>query len=173
MSQQDLMDDDDIGAVLSEVHDGVFRYRYRLNRKVSTSSTRVLWVMLNPSTADVTLNDATIRKCMAFTKLWGHGRMDVVNLFAFRSTDPKGLKTAEDPVGRLNDQHIAEAIAESQSIVLGWGAHGKLMGRDKAFVEAHKASADRFMCLGTTKDGAPLHPLYIPYDRPLAPWKLP
>lgn len=172
-----LDDDGMIGtdAILVNGRDAVLSddlvYRYWLHRWVFDGDGGcVTWVMLNPSTADANVDDATIRKCMAFTKLWGHSSMVVINLFAFRSTDPKGLKTAADPVGPENDEFLAKWMAGSEKVVVAWGAHGSLLNRDKDFVEKHSALASRFQCLGTTKSGAPKHPLYIPYTQPLLPW---
>lgn len=143
-------------------------YRYRLWRDVGGAGREVLWVMLNPSTADGQHNDATIRKCIRFSQLWGYGRFTVMNLFAFRATDPKDMKAAADPVGPRNDDVLAEGMARAKAVVVAWGANGSFRDRDLAFADRH--AGVRFQCLGVTKDGSPQHPLYIPYDRPLTPW---
>lgn len=112
-----------MGAIISECG----KYRYRLSRLVNTAgigeNRRILFVMLNPSTADASLDDPTIRKCMGFAQRQFHGILEVVNLFAFRSTDPKELKKAHDPVGAQNKSHILRAAADSDMIICAWGTN--------------------------------------------------
>jgi hypothetical protein len=142
-------------AVLST--DGV--YRYLLTRQWAVGR-RVLWVMLNPSTADARVNDPTITRCIDFSKQWGFARLDVVNLFAFRATDPKELAFAKDPVGSTNDWYIEEASAKADLTVVAWGAHAMAEDRAVAVLELLKDPHH----LGTTKSGAPRHPLYLRKD---------
>src|ERR1019366_767130 len=97
-------------------------YRYDLTRSWSDRP-RVAWVMLNPSTANGTVDDPTIRRCLAFSKAWGFGGLTVVNLFALRSTDPKALLAHVDPCGPSNLQFIKGAIGGSALAVAAWGAH--------------------------------------------------
>jgi len=119
-----------------------------------------VFVMLNPSTADAEQDDPTIRRCAGFARAWGFGGMTVVNLFAFRATDPARLRRARDPVGRDNDHHIATAARGAGMVVLAWGVHGALDGRDR--VVAALLADVRPRCLGTTRGGYPRHPLYLP-----------
>src|SRR5262245_19133112 len=88
-------------------------YRYWLTRTWDNSLRRVCWVMLNPSTADAEQDDPTIRRCVGFARSWGAGGIIVVNLFAFRASDPKALLRAADPVGPDNDGHILKSVLAS------------------------------------------------------------
>ena len=122
----------------------------------------VCWVMLNPSTADHEINDQTIRKCIAFSKLWGFGGLEVVNVFALRSTDPKALYPHHDPVGPLNDEAIVSSASGAGRVIAAWGNHGALHGRSaqvRALLDGYDVE-----CLRWTKEGQPKHPLYIPYS---------
>jgi hypothetical protein len=142
------------------------RYRYRLWRSWADPELRCLFVGLNPSTADETNDDPTIRKCVGFAKRWGFGAVDVVNLFALRSTDPAGLLADEDPVGRRNRHHLTQAFKDARRIVWAWGSHGPRIQR---LILPASISARRIerVCevgtLGTTRDGSPRHPLMLAY----------
>jgi len=141
------------------------RYRYTLSRSINTGGKQVLFVMLNPSTADEVQNDPTIRRCIRFAQREGGSILNVVNLFAWRSTDPGVLGEVLDPIGPDNDRHIVEAATKSSLIVCAWGVHGAFMQRGKA---VQQLLADRpLYALGFTKDGAPRHPLYVKGDAPL------
>lgn len=145
-------------AVLSDCG----KYRYLLRRVVDPMARdTALFVMLNPSTADATTNDATIRRCMRFTKDWNYHILEVVNLFAFRSTDPKKLKTAEDPVGPDNDKWITRRAEKASVIVAAWGTHGVLLERDQAVKKLLSNLENPLQCLGVTQDGHPKHPLRL------------
>lgn len=148
-------------------------YRYRLERQWSTVPGVTTFVMLNPSTADAEVDDPTIRRCMGFAKRWGHGRLVVVNLFAFRSSDPVELLEADDPIGPENRGHLSRAARETGLIIAAWGApKSKLYALQYMQVlEARKALAGpptvtqaegrSIFCLGVTKRGHPRHPLYL------------
>lgn len=157
-------------------------YRYELQRHWGNGPT-AKWIMLNPSTADADIDDPTIRKCIAFSKQWGCGRLIVVNLFAFRATSPKELKTAQDPVGLANARYICNAAAIDGPLILAWGANGGLLDRDmevKALLNevlaympvGRHAGREGVYCLGLTKHGHPKHPLYIPYSQERVPFTL-
>lgn len=148
-----LFPDDRSGAEFSSCR----RYRYRLWRRWGDGPW-VCWIMLNPSTATATEDDPTIRRCISFSKRWGCGSLDVVNLFAFRSTDPAALKNEDDPVGPENNAAILKSVDRAALVVAAWGVHGTLDGRD-ARVKA--LLSGRLQCLGTTKEGHPRHPLYV------------
>lgn len=165
---------------MSAILDSTRTYRYLLTRPPSSfakdPAPPVLWVALNPSTADETSDDATIRKCMAFQRLWGmgaRGRLLIVNLFALRSTDPRALARHDDPIGPDNDDYIRrtadEVIASGGRVVAAWGAHP--FARDRARRVREILWALDIQSLGTTKDGSPRHPLYVPYSQPLVPWE--
>lgn len=148
------------GALLSD--DGL--YRYDLWRQWNGGAGRqVLWVMLNPSTADADLDDPTIRRCVSFSSAWGFNRLHVVNLFALRSTDPKALVTAGvDPIGPFNDDHIKYAAEDADLIVCAWGTKGGLLNRAAKVTQS--LCAFDLHALDITKEGHPKHPLYVRGD---------
>lgn len=148
------------GAILSE--DGL--YRYRLWRRWGTGP-HALWVMLNPSTADANQDDPTIRKCMGFAKLWGFEGIEVVNLFAWRSTSPDAIRMVADPVGPENDVHIREAAAKAPQVVAGWGRAIPRQWLPR--VRDVLALLGEVHCLGLTDDQQPRHPLMVAYATPL------
>lgn len=151
-------------------------YRYLLTRVVPPSARRILWVMLNPSTADAFVDDATIRKIVGFSTRAGFGSIAVVNLFAFRSKEPQDLKRAveagKDPVGPECDRHLADEAIHAELVVCAWGAHGSYLGRDvvvrNLLRKYHTSAALRV--LGLTKQGQPVHPLYQKNETPFVPW---
>jgi hypothetical protein len=160
---------DVIGAELSDCG----RYRYRLWRRWGSGS-QVLWIMLNPSTADAERDDPTIRRCAGFTRAWGCDGFSVVNLFALRATDPRELRVAEDPIGPNNDELLRHVIRQPwYCIVAAWGGANGLPRRmlDERERLVCAMSSHKFHCFGTTKREAhPLHPLYISGVAKLVPW---
>lgn len=145
------------------------KYRYRLWRKWSDNP-RVCFVMLNPSTADDINNDPTVERCQRRAKAWGFGAVEVVNIFALRSTNPKVLYNKDvDPIGDWNNKAIKIASMQAQLIVCGWGKHGSLMNRGSAVVKL--LSEFKLYYLRTNSDGSPEHPLYIPYSVKPQEWK--
>lgn len=141
-------------------------YRYWLSREVSPASPfkPIIFIMLNPSTANADNDDPTIRRCINYTKYWGGSHLVVVNLFAYRSTQPCNLwhEDTVDPVGALNDQAISiasnYAYTHSGIIVAAWGDHGALMSRNKQVLRV--IAKYNPMCLKINKTGNPAHPLY-------------
>lgn len=120
----------------------------------------MLFIGLNPSTADETQDDPTIRRCINFAKAWGFSGVYMANLFAFRATDPKVMMQADDPIGRDNDAWL-RTLSSSASLVVGaWGVGGSYMGRDREVCQLIGAMD----CLGLTKGGHPRHPLYVRAD---------
>jgi hypothetical protein len=140
-------------------------YRYRLWREWAPGAVRILWIMLNPSTADEVELDPTIRRCVGFTKRWGYGGIEICNIFALRSTDPLDLYGGWiDPIGRGNDETILSACKEASLIMAAWGVHGEFFNRGKAVEELLVNHGYEMKCLGTTKAGFPRHPLYVRGD---------
>lgn len=151
------------------------RYRYRLTRKWGEGK-RCGFVMLNPSTADAEQDDPTIRRCMGFARAWGCTELVVVNLFAFRATEPKDMLAADDPVGPNNMDHVkwaAEMVAGAGDrygmppagpMVCAWGAHGSFVGQDATVRGWIEAKCVTPMALAFTKQGQPRHPLYLKSD---------
>lgn len=156
-------------------------YRYWLGRHWGDGRRGIaVFLMLNPSTADGTLDDPTIRKCCGFARQWGLDGIHVVNLFAFRSTDPRGLLRCPDPVGRDNDGHIANALQRDRVMtpeeaasrfVCAWGSPKTMALRRLAKSRALQVLSNfrdvELWCLGQAKDQHPRHPLMIAYKTPL------
>jgi hypothetical protein len=114
----------------------------------------------NPSVANAEKDDPTIRRCTRFAKSWSYGGIIVVNLFAFRATDPKRLVKALDPAGPDNDRHIRESVRDS-IVICAWGIPC-LMPRNKEVYQILVEARAAVFCLALTKDGHPKHPLYVP-----------
>jgi len=144
------------------------KYRYMLSRTWSqTNTTRVLWVMLNPSTADASIDDPTIGRCIGYSKAWGYGGLFVGNLYAYRATDPKDLwmateRRGEDIRGPDNDQWLCKMAPVSNLIVAAWGAHAD--PQRARGVARLLAGFQDVHCIGRTKAAQPLHPLYKSKD---------
>jgi len=132
-------------------------WRYQLRREWDPLGKTVLFIGLNPSTADETRDDPTIRRCIAFAKQWGYGALCMVNLFAFRATNPLELRVAVDPIGPENELYISAAYVQSHIAIAAWGNHGSLKGR-----AAWATEKMELYCLGRNKNGSPKHPLYVP-----------
>ena len=146
-------------------------YRYSLTREWDNGP-RVLWIMLNPSVADANIDDPTIRRCVSFTHAFAlyksdvqpkFGSLEVVNLFAYRATDPKDMASAKadgvNIVGPDNDQHIIEAASRASLVVAAWGADKLAPLRSVSIRKLVTPHA--LHCLGKSKSGAPKHPLYL------------
>lgn len=163
-----MSSDDTKSALLSASGE----YRYELKRALYRERHRnLLFIMLNPSTADGLVDDPTIRRCIGFAKNWGFQELTVVNMFAYRATKPNDMKKATDPVGPGNDVFIRDAIRASDKVVCAWGANG-CGERAKKIIELAAREGRRLWCLGVTKKGFPRHPLYIKADHPPIPWGL-
>lgn len=149
-------------------------YRYRLERTVGSSAfghdPAVAFIMLNPSTADATLDDPTIRRCIGFARAWGYAKLIVGNAYAWRSTDPAGLWIAgPGPVGPDNDTHLEQIARDAELVVCAWGANIK--PERAAAVRAVIERAGRTPhALKLTKAGIPGHPLYLRADLRAFPW---
>jgi len=133
------------------------RYRYSLTRIWNRSRPTVLFIGLNPSTADAEKNDPTIRRCLGFAQEWNYGGLVVCNLFAFRSTNPGSLRIVDDPIGPDNGAAIRRACEFAECVVVAWGIHGRIGGRGNEVLPLLR----RPYCLGVTLGGSPKHPLYL------------
>lgn len=147
------------------------KYRYSLRRLWDDRKPGLLFVMLNPSTADAEVDDATIRSCIRLSKDMRFGWFEVVNLYAFRATDPKNLLNTIEPIGPGNEDAIKEASFRCQSVVCAWGAHPFARHRERAVLEMLRFRHAPIYCFGKTKSGAPKHPLYIKSGTPLQVFK--
>ncbi len=138
-------------------------YRYFLRREWDgASGETVCWILLNPSTADETVDDPTIRRCIGFSKSWGYEKLCVVNLFAFRATSPTDMKTANDPVGPMNNRWIIQGAEVSDIVIAGWGQHGSYRGRSGEVRQMLMNGEVSLFSLRRNKNGQPSHPLYLP-----------
>lgn len=144
-------------------------YRYQLVRRLGGIGPTIVWVMLNPSTADHEQDDPTIRRVLGFSGAWGFAHVAVVNLFALRSTDPAAL--LRDPiaaVGPDNDGYLTWWGHRAPRVVAAWGSIDR---RLRSRVTSAMCALDaRLWCLGETRDGSPRHPLYVRADMRLSPW---
>ena len=136
------------------------KYRYALSRTWDSKKKTVLFIGLNPSTADENIDDPTIRRCINYAQNWGYGSLLMVNLFAYRATIPTELKNVKNPIGNDNDLHITELLKKADLAVATWGNEGSLLNRDKDV----KKIIPNLMCLKINKSGQPAHPLYQKKD---------
>lgn len=144
------------------------QYRYKLIREWDVSLPSVAFIGLNPSTADESVDDPTIRRCVGFAKAWGYGRLVMLNLFAYRATDPTELRRLDiEPVGALNDVFLRALPLHSELIVAAWGAQGTYLGRDVVV----RQRLPNLHYLRLTQGGQPSHPLYLPGDLTPVLWK--
>lgn len=150
-------------AVLSDCG----KYRYLLRRTWDHGKPRALFVMLNPSTADAEKDDATIRSCVRLCKAMNYGSFEVVNLFAWRATDPADLEKSPSPIGPDQERITAAAIQRCDIPICAWGAHKMARGKGRFLVEHIRSYRPAAFCFGTTKAGEPKHPLYIKTGTPL------
>lgn len=159
-------------AIISD--DGTYRYWLTRARVMPPDDCFVVensvnFVMLNPSTADASVDDPTIRRCIGFADDWGFEQLVVTNLFAYRATDPKQLIGLRDAIGPDNDNQLLITAASCKKIVCAWGVNGSLGGRDAAVLDL----LDGFDLyhLGLTGGGNPKHPLYLPKHTQPMLWK--
>jgi len=136
-------------------------YRYDLFRTWDRHKPMLLFVMLNPSTADEKELDRTVNRCSGFARGLGYGGFHVVNLFALVSTDPKALKEAKDPVGPLNGRYIGRLAKEANMVIVAWGSNIMVKERAPKVLKLLRKYNKKIYCLGTNKDGHPRHPLYL------------
>jgi hypothetical protein len=152
-------------AVISECR----RYRYRLTREWSAGP-MLTFVMLNPSIADASVDDPTIRRCIAFAKRSGAHGLLVINLFALRATDPTKLKESEilayGPDNYSTTRDVLRDAGRLAPVVCAWGAHSFAGDAANAFVQHAEYHGVALFCLGKTKNGSPRHPLYVRANQP-------
>lgn len=155
------------GAVLSTCG----AYRWRLDRHVGAGHKSVAVFGVNPSTADASINDATVRKWLGFGQRLGWMRLIVGNIFSYRATDVRALASVDDLWGEEHDQHFDQIVSDADLIVPCWGSRDKLPRslRPKVdeTIERLRASGKPLRCWGLTASGDPLHPLMLGYDTQL------
>ena len=170
LAEQDRIDALDSGAIFSPCR----RWRYLLWRRWDVDAPVVAFIGLNPSTADETFDDQTIRRCMNFAKLWGYGAMQMVNLFAFTATDPAVMKAAgSKAVGPRNDEYLLTVARRAQMVVAAWGVQGGHRGRADYVRRMLDDDGLRLHILRLSKSGRhPWHPLYLPASSRPVVWPL-
>lgn len=140
-------------------------WRYALWRRWDDRGPWCAFIGLNPSTADETQNDPTIRRCIGFAQQWGFGGLWMLNLYGYRATDPRDMQAAADPVGPGNDETLVRIAGDQATVPLvlaAWGVNATL-DRERHVCELLGRPVE---CLGTSRDGRPLHPLYRPAATP-------
>ncbi len=150
-------------AVLSDCG----QYRYLLSRRLGFSDRVVVFIGLNPSTADATQDDPTIRRCIGFAKRRDAGLLLMVNLFAMRSTCPTALRTYATPIGPENDFWIERAMSVADVAIAAWGNGGVLLGRSDSISARYKGRLEAF---AMTNANMPKHPLYVRSDAQTIPF---
>jgi len=153
------------GAIISDCG----KYRYVLTRGCDVNY--IPFVMLNPSTADAMEDDPTIRRCCGFAESFGYEGIVVLNLYAYRATDPRELKklSLEEAIGKYNKGWWQHYLRE-EKVICGWGNNA-----DKRVVESFwqfcQNNGVQTYCLGVTKNNQPKHPLYLKADTQLIEWR--
>ena len=143
------------GAVFSP--DG--RYRYTLWRVWSQALPKLLFVGLNPSTANHTMNDPTITRCIERATREGFGGLLVGNLFSLVSSNPEILVGDDQAVGPDTDVYLQKMIGMAARVLCAWGSFPAVKDRSATVLDMIPEP----YCLGVNSDGQPKHPLYIPY----------
>lgn len=150
-------------AASRAVYSDCEQYRYSLTRIWDPAGERALFIMLNPSTATEVQNDPTVERCERRSRALGFGAFRVLNIFAYRATDPRDMKRADDPVGPDNDAALLDGLAWGDRVVCAWGTHGAHQGRGAAVEALLRRTGRELLHLGLSKAGHPKHPLYIGY----------
>jgi hypothetical protein len=146
------------------------QYRYTLWREWWNSwlddkpASYLMVIGLNPSTADETRDDNTIRRCVGFAKAWGFGALCMTNLFAWRDTKPANMKAAMFPVGGDNDMWLRKCAEGAGMILAAWGAHGSFLERGNTVADDLRKLGKQVHALKLNADGSPMHPLYVAAD---------
>lgn len=138
-------------------------YRYSLTRVWDETGEKGLFIMLNPSTATEVQNDPTVERCERRSRALGYGAFRVLNIFAYRATDPRDMRRAGDPVGPENDAALLQGLDWADRVICAWGTHGEHLGRGPEVAALLKGTGRELLHLGLSKAGHPKHPLYIGY----------
>lgn len=146
------------------------QYRYTLTRVWDPAGRRALFIMLNPSTATEVQNDPTVERCERRARALGFGAFRVLNIFAWRDTDPRAMRRAGDPVGPENDAAIVASTGWADQIICAWGTHGEHLARGAEVEALLRQTGKPLYHLGLSKAGHPKHPLYIAYTQQPELW---
>lgn len=156
-------------AASEAVYSDCEQYRYLLTRTWGTGP-KALFIMLNPSTATEVQNDPTVERCERRARALGYGAFRVTNIFAYRATDPKVMRSVADPVGPDNDAAILASVDWADGVLCAWGNHGVHLDRGATVASLLRKTGKPLSHLGLTGQGQPRHPLYVGYDQQPQPW---
>ena len=157
-------------APSTAVYSDCERYRYSLTRVWDNNGGKVLFVMLNPSTATEVQNDPTVERCERRARTLGFGGFRVTNIFAWHDTDPRNMKAATDPIGPDNDATLVDGVNWADSVIAAWGTHGAHLNRGADVAVLLGSMGQPLYHLGLSKHGHPKHPLYLPYTQQPEVW---
>lgn len=149
-------------------------YRYHLSQVWNPKRDNLIWLLLNPSTADEVQNDATVERCERRARMWGFGGVEIYNIFAYRATHPTDMKKHADPVGPDNDRWIKDFAKKSRvtTAIIAWGDHAKHGNRGEAVLNILRKNQACVSALKINGSGHPSHPLYLGYDKQPFPFPL-
>jgi hypothetical protein len=154
-------------------------YRYRLIRTWDETKPHAMFIMMNPSTADETVDDRSVAKCVRFAKTWGvYGGIYVGNTFAYRATNKKLLREIPDPVGPDNEEHLIEMAKLAKIVIFAYGQPGDRRLKDrgqllvKNLIKNLKDKGVKPYVLKLSRDRTPCHPLYLRKDLEPVVWDL-
>jgi len=161
-----------IGENRSAVFSPCRKWRYHLQHIWDKSEPNLIWMMLNPSTADEVKNDPTVERCEQRARMWGFGGVEVYNIFSYRATDPSNMKAQADPIGPDNDDWMIKFAKKSHqtTAIIGWGEHGKHIGRGEEVLGIIARHKGQVHALKVNASGHPKHPLYIGYKQKAEPF---
>jgi hypothetical protein len=168
------------GAILGAGPNGAETYRYMLSRSWDDCGSKpMVFVMLNPSTADAYVDDQTIRRCIHYARREGYCSIQVVNLMAWRATDPKDIPRDHHLArGEDNHRYVQAAIKGAGCVVVAWGNNWRERGKYRTdgvwprynVEQIARDAGVPMLCLGKTKIGEPRHPSRLGNEQPLEPW---
>jgi hypothetical protein len=144
------------------------RYRYSLTQRWGHGERLIVWVLLNPSMVEETVDDPTTLRVGEFSRRWGYDRMEIVNLFALRAAGPEELCRVEDPVGPKNLSFVRQAVTSAELVVVGWGdgvEHAPARPETLDEVIRLRRANTAMLCFGVTDAGNPLHPASLDRSR--------
>ena len=161
-----------IGENRTAVFSPCRKWRYHLQQVWDDTKPNLMWMMLNPSTADETKNDPTVERCEQRARMWGFGGVEVYNIFSYRATDPEDMKSHADPIGPDNDSWVVTFAKKSRetTAIIGWGNHGGHLNRGKQVLDIIEAHNGVVKALKVNASGHPKHPLYVGYKQLAEPF---
>lgn len=144
-------------------------HRLKLSCTWDSGKEKCLYIMFNPSTADLRMCDMTLNRCISFAKSGGFGGYDVVNLYSYRTLAPKELRKAAIPSLPENTEIVKQAMNETEKIIIAWGSNAAYK-EYKWVLEYAEQIGKPLYCFGKTKNGSPKHPLFLSRDTKIIPY---